>query len=293
MTLPSRRVGAIFLPDLPPEQLRAYAQGAEAAGIDELWLWEDCFREGAFSSAAAALAWTEHLRIGIGISPMPLRNVAIAAMEIATVERMFPGRLIPGVGHGVLSWMGQVGARVASPLTLMREYVTALRALLAGETVSASGRYVTLDAVALDWPPHIPPLVLAAGEGPKTLALTGEVADGTVVTGGTTVAQVAAARDLIAQGRRDAGRSGTHEVVVYVAVAFGADAEARAAVQLQDWGKSGETDRILTGDPQRIAEGVVEYFDAGADAVILQPLHRDAGHDSFFAGVAEVARLVG
>ena len=67
---------------------------------------------------------------------MPLRNVAIAAMEIAAVERMFPGRLIPGVGHGVLSWMGQVGARVASPLTLMREYVPALRALLAGESVT-------------------------------------------------------------------------------------------------------------------------------------------------------------
>ena len=46
MTLPSRRVGAIFLPDLPPEQLRDYAQAAEAAGIEELWLWEDCFREG-------------------------------------------------------------------------------------------------------------------------------------------------------------------------------------------------------------------------------------------------------
>ena len=60
-------------------------------------------------------------------------------MEIAAVERMFPGRLIPGVGHGVLSWMGQVGARVASPLTLMREYVTALRALLAGESVTTTG----------------------------------------------------------------------------------------------------------------------------------------------------------
>ncbi len=293
MTLPSRRVGAIFLPDLPPEQLRDYARAAEAAGIDELWLWEDCFREGAFSSAGAALAWTERLRIGIGISPMPLRNVAIAAMEIATVERMFPGRLIPGVGHGVLSWMGQVGARVASPLTLMREYVTALRALLAGDTVTTSGRYVKLDQVTLDWPPDAAPPVLAAGEGPKTLALTGEVAEGTVLTGGTTVAEVAAARALIAQGRESAGRTGHHEIVVYVAVAFGADAAARAAVQLEDWGQAGEIDRVLIGDPADVAGGVTEFFEAGADAVILQPLHKDAGHQEFFRGVAEVARLAG
>jgi alkanesulfonate monooxygenase SsuD/methylene tetrahydromethanopterin reductase-like flavin-dependent oxidoreductase (luciferase family) len=219
--------------------------------------------------------------------------VAIAAMEIATVERMFPGRLIPGVGHGVLSWMGQVGARVASPLTLMREYVTALRALLAGETVTTSGRYVNLDRVKLDWPPDVAPLILAAGEGPKTLALTGEVADGTVVTGGTTVAQVAAARELIEQGRTAGGRSGGHEIVVYVAVAFGADAAARAAVQLEGWGKPGETDRILIGEVEQVAEGVARFFDAGADAVILQPLHGDAeaDHDAFFRGVAEVARL--
>lgn len=291
MPLPSRRVGAIFLPDYPPEQLREYAQAAEAAGIEELWLWEDCFREGAFSSAAAALAWTERLRVGIGISPMPLRNVAMTAMEIAAVERMFPGRLIPGVGHGVLSWMGQVGARVASPLTLMREYVPALRALLAGEEVTTAGRYVNLDRVKLDWPPDDAPPVLAAGEGPKTLAVTGEVADGTVLTGGTTVAQVEAARELITQGRSAAGRSGAHDIVVYVAVAFGADAAARAAVQLDGWGQPGETDRVLTGDAERVAEGVMSYFHAGADAVILQPLHGEAGHDAFLRGVAEIARL--
>ena len=102
MSSAARRLGAIFIPDLPPERLRSSVQAAEAAGVAELWLWEDCFREAAFSSAGAALAWTERLRIGIGIAPMPLRNVALTAMEIATVERIFPGRLLPGVGHGVL-----------------------------------------------------------------------------------------------------------------------------------------------------------------------------------------------
>ena len=49
--------------------------------------------------------------------------------------------------------MAQVGAGVESPMTLLREHTVAVRALLAGETVSVSGRYVQLDAVALDWPP--------------------------------------------------------------------------------------------------------------------------------------------
>ena len=71
-------------------------------------------------------------------------------MEIATLSRMFPGRFVPGIGHGVQEWMGQVGARVASPITLLREYTTAVRDLLHGRTVDVSGHYVHLGNVALD-----------------------------------------------------------------------------------------------------------------------------------------------
>ena len=39
-------------------------------------------------------------------------------------------------GTDVLDWMGQVGARVESPMTLLREYTAALYALLHGQTVT-------------------------------------------------------------------------------------------------------------------------------------------------------------
>lgn len=147
-------LGAVFRPQLAPERLRAVVRSAEDAGLDELWLWEDCFREGGISTAAAALAWTERVRIGVGLLPVPLRNVAVTAMEAATLHRMFPGRAVLGVGHGVQDWMGQVGARVESPVRLLREHLVALRALLRGERLTVDGRYVTLDDVALDWPPE-------------------------------------------------------------------------------------------------------------------------------------------
>src|SRR5690606_444088 len=67
-------VGVVFHPAFEPEALPAYARHVEASGLDELWLWEDCFREGGVSTAAVALAVTERIRVATGVLPMPLRN---------------------------------------------------------------------------------------------------------------------------------------------------------------------------------------------------------------------------
>jgi alkanesulfonate monooxygenase SsuD/methylene tetrahydromethanopterin reductase-like flavin-dependent oxidoreductase (luciferase family) len=49
-------LGAVFRPQLPPERLRGVVRTADAAGLEELWLWEDCFLESGIATAAAALA---------------------------------------------------------------------------------------------------------------------------------------------------------------------------------------------------------------------------------------------
>ncbi|WP_345800915.1 LLM class flavin-dependent oxidoreductase [Microbacterium sp. AZCO] len=289
-----RRLGAIFTPYSPPEALRDAARAADGSGVPELWLWEDCFRESAFATAAAVLAWTTRLRVGIGVAPMPLRNVAATAMEIATLERLFPGRLIPGVGHGVQSWMGQIGARAASPLTLMREYVPALTSLLAGEEVTTSGRYVALDGVRLDWPPAQRPAIVAAGEGPKTVRLTGEVADGTVLPAGSNPDRVARTLATALEGRQAAGRDDAHQLIVFVSAGFGGDA-ARAQLADDLTRGNGEVDPalLIAGDPADVARTIEPFFAAGATSVILQPREDETALDEFMAGVGEVARLIG
>lgn len=278
-----RHIGAIFTPYSPPEALQEAVTAADAAGVPELWLWEDCFRESGFVTASAVLAWTTHLRVGIGVAPMPLRNVAITAMEIATLDRLFPGRLIPGVGHGVLSWMAQVGARVASPLTLMREYVPALRALLSGEEVTVDGRYVTLDHVRLDWPPAHAPAVVAAGEGPKTVRLTGEVSDGTVLPGGSDPERVAWTLSLAQQGRADAGRDQVHQLIVFVETEFGGATHT---------GGSEDSAVVVRGNPQEVVAAIEPFFAAGATSVILQPRLHEPDLAGFMTAVGDVAQLM-
>ena len=255
-TTSAPRVGCVYLPQFPPEQLAAAARVAEESGVDELWLWEDCFLSGGLTSAAIALSHSSHLTVGIGVLPVPLRNVALTAMEIATLARAFPGRLRVGVGHGVQDWMAQVGEKVSSPLTLLREYLTALSGLLDGQTVTVNGRYVVLDDVALDWPPETHVDLLAAATGPKTLRLSGELASGTVISGGTTPS---ALRDAVAHIRAGAALRNTsapHSVTIYVPCATGPDANGHVAAH---------------GTAAEIADAARQWVDAGADTIVLQP----------------------
>lgn len=287
-------LGAVFRPQSPPEQLREVALAAEAAGLDQLWLWEDCFLQSGIASAAAALAWTEQLKVGIGLLPVPLRNAAIASMELATLHRLFPGRFLPGLGHGVQSWMGQVGARAESPLTLLREHLDATRALLRGERVTAEGRYVRLDGVALDWPPAAPTPVFAGAKGPRTVRLSGAAADGTIFEASTTPADLRAGLRLIEEGRAEAGRSDDHHVLVYMTAVTGPDAERRLRAELALDGRETTPGPGAAGDAQTIAKAVEQLADAGADSVVLQPTADETDPVGFVRFVAqEVRPLVG
>ncbi|MEU8743978.1 LLM class flavin-dependent oxidoreductase [Streptomyces parvulus] len=283
-------LGAVFRPQLAPERLRSVARAADEAGLEELWLWEDCFREGGISTVAAALAWTERIRVGVGLLPVPLRNVAITAMEAAGLHRMFPGRPVLGVGHGVQDWMGQVGARAESPITLLREYVLALRALLDGQRVTTDGRYVRLHDVALDWPPAGPVEVFAGATGPRSLRLTGEVADGTVLTASTPPDGVRRARHLIDEGRAAAGRTGTHTVVAYLLTATGPGADERLRADLVAEGDADVPGLGVAGDAEAVAEAVRRLAEAGADTVILQPTADEPDPEAFVRFAAEEVR---
>lgn len=211
------RIGLCFDRTFPGAAVTELARRLDEGGADELWLIEDCFFTTAPPLAAAALAVTDRLTVGLGILPAVVRTAAITAMEIATLASIAPGRVIGGVGHGIQSWMEQMGVRPDSPLTTLEEVLTAVRRLLRGEEVTVDGRSVHLDHVRLHHAPDPVPPVLAGVRGPRSVALSGRVADGVVLAG-------LCPPEYAAWARETAGAGPDFQVVCFASAAIAADA---------------------------------------------------------------------
>ena len=198
------RIGFMFDRDRPPEELPGFAAELDELGADDLWVVEDLGWAGSISAAAVALAASRRLRVGIGIAPVALRNPVLLAMELATLARVHPGRLVAGVGHGVPEWMRKVGAERDRKLALLEENIQAVRGLLAGEEVVFAGREVTVDGVRLVHPPREVPPIVTGVVRPRSLELSGRVADGTILAEGTGPAELTAAIEHIGRAARRA-----------------------------------------------------------------------------------------
>jgi 5,10-methylenetetrahydromethanopterin reductase len=300
-----RRVGVLFPALWPDERLPGIARAAERDGFDELWLAEDCFAAGGLALAATALAVTERLSVGIGLLPAAVRNPAIAAMELATLERLHPRRCSAAFGHGVDAWMRQIGARPPDRLRLLEETVAAVRALLAGESLTVAGRHVRLDGVVLDQPLVTAPPVLIGTTGPRGLAVAARVADGIVLPEGSGPTAVRWAR-----GQAD-GRT-----IVYAWLSLADDSQAALTAirpAVARWAASGNYPRLtelaglgedgavddafvrsvaVAGDPPQCARAIEALWDAGADSVVLVP-PIDDGAEQLVRFAADVRPLLG
>ena len=273
-------IGVLVGAKEPVADLPDTVRAAEAAGYDELWLAEDCFLHGGLTAAATALALTERMTVGAGLLPAAVRNPAIAAMEIATLALLHPGRVQIAFGHGVEAWMRQIGARPPDRLVMLEEVVRATRALLHDETVDTAGRFVTLRDVRLEQPPGTPPEILVGTTGERAMGIAARAADGLVVPEGTSEPAVRWARGLLGDGR----------LVVYSWLRIEDDAAtAQSALSpvVERWRAGGNypglearagalEELAVVGSAQDCADAVRRRGEAGADAVVLVPAGEDA-----------------
>jgi alkanesulfonate monooxygenase SsuD/methylene tetrahydromethanopterin reductase-like flavin-dependent oxidoreductase (luciferase family)/ketosteroid isomerase-like protein len=310
MTANRSPVGLVLGSHIPPEGIASTARLAEQLGFGELWFAEDYFFTGGISGAATALAATSEIPVGLGIVSALVRHPALLAMEIATLSRIYPGRLRPGIGLGVPDWLRQMGLHPASPLGAVRDCLGAVRRLLDGEELTTAEGLFRFDHVRLVHPPRERVPLSLGVIGPKMLQLSGAAADGTILSVGASPAYVRWAREQIAAGAAGAGRTEHHRVTCFAdfsvdrdsrrareaarpSVAFylaagganaltdacGISAEltemlARGGPELveREMPERWIADLAIAGDPEECAAGIRAYLDAGADSVALFPM---------------------
>ncbi len=273
------------LDGIPTERVVALAPAIERAGFEEIWVCEDLGRNGGIAQSALVLAATEHCRVGLGIAPAAVRNVAYLAMEVASLCRAHPGRFIPGLGHGMPEWLSQVGAHPGKLLPCLEEVTIACQRLIAGETVSFHGEYVQIDDVTLDYPAPESPLVHLGVRRPRGIEIAARVSGGVILAEGSSPRYV---RDVREQMGDSAAR-------ITAFAWFSVDRDSATAIdrlrplvdkaldkeymqaQLGDLAAAGPTDEVVreltvSGTVAECAAAIRRLFDAGAESVVLQPL---------------------
>lgn len=169
---------SVLIPFLPrrPEQILPYAGLVHWTHAERLWQGQSLMVEPHHGFVHAAGSGFR-VPTGLGVTLMPLRHPYEAALQARSLALATGHPVVAGFGPGAPSLQrALLGAPYRSPLTAAREYLTAVRGLLAGEHVRLQGEYVTVDAQLAPFPSA--PVELGLGVlRPAMARLAGEVAD--------------------------------------------------------------------------------------------------------------------
>ena len=188
-----------------------FVKYAEQKGFDAVWQAESRLVREATVPMAAFASVTERIKVGSGVVDCWSRNPARLAATFSTLDDLAPGRVILGIGAWWDPLAQKVGISRERPLRAMREIVTAVRGLLANETVTFHGDFVHLDGVELDYvyqerrAKDVP--IYIGATGLQMMELTGEIADGAVLNYLVSPDYNQSALEALEKGAAKAGRS--------------------------------------------------------------------------------------
>ncbi len=146
-----------------PRRAIDLAEIADANGYESVWFAENAFNRGVLPAASACAAATSRVGIGIGVLNPYNRHPTLIAMEIGALDELAQGRARLGIGSGIASATERMGLSTERPLAAVRDAITIVRAMLAGEEVTYSGRAFSAHKVKLEYRAQRPDMPLLDG----------------------------------------------------------------------------------------------------------------------------------
>lgn len=198
------RIEAEISPGMTAREFVELARLVEQAGFDRLGVsdvifWPDCF----VLMGLAAQA-TQRVHLGPMVTNVSSRHPAVLAGIMATLQDVSGGRAFLGLGVG--AGLEAVDLDLTRPVTRLREAITVIRGLLAGEEVDLRGETLTVKASRMVGP--VQPVPISIGtRSPGVMRLAGELADIALVGGRYLSPAIAATyRQWLSEGAEQAGR---------------------------------------------------------------------------------------
>ena len=205
------------------QEMIELAQMADDIGMDSIWMSDHiCFRD-SIASAMAFLAKTPRIKV----NPAPLspytRHPMVTAMALATMEEFAPGRVAATAGTANPTALREIGIEADRMLRTMREYMTLLRKLLAGETVEFQGEVFTMNGASMGLTPRTEIPIYMTAVRPRMLRLAGETADGVLLSAGCTPAYIRRCVEEVEAGAARAGKRAKGDVAGFIAASVSDD----------------------------------------------------------------------
>ena len=302
----------------PPDhrQILRYAQRAERAGFDSVWVPDHIFFESppgvfepypeAWTLMTAIAATTQRVQVGSLVLAAGFRHPALMAKMAGALQELSEGRLLLGIGAGNqpvehaafgLGFDGRVGR--------FAEYVSIVHGLLGGERLTLQGRYYTLTDASLLMPHPPVPIWIAAG-GERMLGLAARYGSGWNGGGGVSgdgrqfrekLAALRQACEKIGRNPDEIEISCSANVLVLASTAEVDAQVAHMAAAIPGATDRDVRDRYVIGTPDEVAARLRQALDWGATHLICSlggrpfTLWSDAVLDLFASDVIPRLRM--
>jgi 5,10-methylenetetrahydromethanopterin reductase len=204
------KLGVYVIPGPSLEARRAVseAEAAERIGLGAVWESE---LQSIYKDAGAICGYMGHatsrIRIGTSITHFTLRNPMILAQWGATMQELTGNRFEFGFGRSFRVLFDKAGTPTPN-LQMMEDYADILRRMWRGEPVTYHGPAGDYEAMAYREVPDdlVPPPLLLAAIGERTLALAGRCFDGVFLHPFMTEEAVAHKSAIVRDAAEQAGK---------------------------------------------------------------------------------------
>ncbi len=279
-----------FTDGMDAKALAELARRVEALGYSTLW-YPEAFAYETFALGGYLLSHSQRLVVGSGIANIYARDPAAAAMGHNSLNALYGGRFVMGLGVSHAPIVSLRGHDYAKPVATMRAYLDGIEAAWQAMNQAPAERHIVLAAL-----------------GPQMTKLAGERTLGAFPYN-VTPAQAAMCRKMLPAGKAAICEQKvclTSDPAVARQVASASlGFYLKAPNYRNNWLRLGFTEAdldgggserfldamVMWGDAATLQQKLRAYFDAGADQLVLQPLRADGAPGPDWAALEALAGM--